>query len=290
MNAFGNNVLRVIDPGFGATLQDRGRTGWRRWGIPPSGPMDSHAADCANRLLDNDSNSPVIELLSQGAKFEIVQPVWIALCGANISCSIETWRAHRAKAGEIISIKRCSSGMWSYLAVEGGIAQEKVFGSASYYARGQIGCKLEKGALLERQSTVRFSLPQGVANRTASWTERRDYLRPPRIRVYAGPQWKSLSHAHRETFLTTAWKISSSSDRVGYRLEGAALKAEPPELHSEPVRVGSIQVPENGLPIVTMPDGPTVGGYPKIALVDRSDLAWVAQCRPGQTIQFQLIA
>jgi antagonist of KipI len=77
---------------------------------------------------------------------------------------------------------------------------------------------------------------------------------------------------------------------VGYRLEGPALKADPPELLSEPVRLGSIQVPESGRPIITMPDGPTVGGYPKIALVDTMDLAWVAQARPGQTLRFQLVS
>jgi allophanate hydrolase subunit 2 len=58
------------------------------------------------------------------------------------------------------------------------------------------------------------------------------------------------------------------------------------ELLSEPVRVGTIQVPENGLPIVTMRDGPTVGGYPKLGMVDPADLSWLTQCRPGQKVRF----
>jgi allophanate hydrolase subunit 2 len=76
---------------------------------------------------------------------------------------------------------------------------------------------------------------------------------------------------------------------VGYRLAGPALKPQPAQIISEPVRLGSVQVPENGQPIVTMRDGPTVGGYPKIGLVDPADLAWLTQCRAGQTIRFQLV-
>src|SRR5262245_53232408 len=283
-------ILRILDPGFGATLQDRGRPGWRRWGVPLSGPMDPHSAACANRLLENESGCPVIELLSRGAKFELLSDLWIAICGANLDCTIPTWRAYLAAAGEIISIKHCNSAMWSYFAVEGGFSLQPVFGSVSYYARGGIGQKLEKGSILQGQNIGRFRLPRGVSGRIASWSDRRDYDHPPRIRVWPGPQWKNFSHADRERFLSTEWKVSTHSDRVGYRLDGPALKAEPPEILSEPVRLGSIQVPEGGQPIITMPDGPTVGGYPKIAAVDDPDIPWVAQCRPGQSLRFQLIS
>jgi allophanate hydrolase subunit 2 len=50
-----------------------------------------------------------------------------------------------------------------------------------------------------------------------------------------------------------------------------------------------VQVPDNGQPIVTMRDGPTVGGYPKIAMVDPRDLSWLAQIRPGRGVRFQLV-
>ena len=81
--------------------------------------------------------------------------------------------------------------------------------------------------------------------------------------------------------------MSSQSDRVGYRLEGSPLTSRLPQLISEPVRLGTIQVSESGAPIVTMRDGPTVGGYPKLGVVAPADLSWLAQCRPGQTVQFQ---
>ncbi|HEV8543714.1 MAG TPA: biotin-dependent carboxyltransferase family protein [Verrucomicrobiae bacterium] len=283
--------MRVLDSGLGVSIQDRGRPGWRRFGVPIGGSMDPHAASCANRLLDNDPGAALIELLLQGSRLEMLQDAWIALCGAPIECSIPTWRAYPAQAGEVVSIKKCRSGMWSYLAVEGGFSAKPFFGSASFYGRGNLGTRLSAGSLLERNSSARFHLAAGVSGRVASWEDQRDYASPPRIRVWPGPQWNDFSPADRDTFLTAEWKISPQSDRVGYRLEGPRLPANPPEIVSEPVRLGSVQVPENGQPIITMRDGPTVGGYPKIALIDEEhDLPWVAQARPGETIRFQLIS
>jgi biotin-dependent carboxylase-like uncharacterized protein len=286
----GNSVLRVLDVGLGVSLQDRGRAGWRRFGVPQGGAMDPHSAQCANRLLDNDSSCAVLEVLAQGAKFEVLQDAWFAICGAEVECGVPIWRSHYMAKGERILFRNCTAGMWSYLAVDGGFAETPVFGSVSYYARGGIGRKLDKGSILERANRGRFLLPRGVSGRFVSWADRREFNKPPKIRVYPGPQWKAFSLADRDRFLIEPWKISAQSDRVGYRLEGPALKAEPPEIYSEPVRLGSIQVPENGQPIITMPDGPTVGGYPKIALIDSVDLPWVAQCRPGESIRFQLVA
>jgi allophanate hydrolase subunit 2 len=91
----------------------------------------------------------------------------------------------------------------------------------------------------------------------------------------------------REKFFKQAWKVTTQSDRVGYRLAGKALAPRTDQRLSEPVRVGVIQVPESGQPIITMRDGPTVGGYPKLGVVDAADLSWLAQCRPGQQVRFR---
>src|SRR5262249_37338132 len=76
-------VLEVLSPGLGATLQDEGRPGWRRFGVPLGGAMDDHAARWANRLLDNSAKAPVVEMLLQGARLQVLQPVWIAVTGAD---------------------------------------------------------------------------------------------------------------------------------------------------------------------------------------------------------------
>ncbi len=282
-------VLRVLDPGFGASIQDHGRIGWRRFGVPTSGCMDRHAAECANNLLENGHSAPVLEILLGGFKCEMLQPAWIAITGAIGEGSIPSWRAYHAAAGETIQLRQHSSGLWIYLAVEGGFEAQQFFGSASYYARGGIGQRLETGTTLERRASTGLNLPSAVAGRAAAWSDRRNYGEPPPLQVWPGPQWKNFSIADRENFLTAEWTIRPDSDRVGYRLNGPKLAAEPPEIVSEAVRVGSVQVPENGQPIVTMNDGPTVGGYPKIAVLDEGDLPWLAQCRPGQKVRFRLV-
>jgi allophanate hydrolase subunit 2 len=57
---------------------------------------------------------------------------------------------------------------------------------------------------------------------------------------------------------------------------------------SEPMLLGSIQVPPNGQPIAILNDGPTVGGYPKIALITEESLDQFRQSSPGTKIQFSL--
>lgn len=282
-------VLRVLDPGLGASLQDRGRPGWARFGVPRSGAMDEHAASWANRLLENPSDAPVAELLFQGARLEVLEDVWIALTGADAGCNIPLWRAVRVRAGDEIEFGHNRLGVWIYLAIEDGFVAEQRMGSCSVYVRGGLGAPLAAQTLLYQAQGPSFELPSGVAGRWTAPSELRDYAAPPRLRVWPGPQWDLFAPADREKFFKQAWKVTTQSDRVGYRLAGKPLVPRETQLVSEPVRVGVIQVPESGQPIVTMRDGPTVGGYPKLGVVDPADLSWLAQCRPGQQIQFQLV-
>src|SRR6058998_2565351 len=99
-------VLRVLSPGLGASVQDRCRIGWRRFGVPFSGAMDDHAASWANRLLDNPSNAPVVELLLQGARLTVLRDVWIAVTGAEAQATIPNWSALRVKASEVIEFRQ----------------------------------------------------------------------------------------------------------------------------------------------------------------------------------------
>jgi len=280
-------VLEVESTGLGLSIQDRGRTGSRRFGVPPSGWMDDHSAIWANRLLDNPTGAAVLELQFQGARLTVLDTSWIAITGADLRCNIPTWRAVKVEEGEEIRFTENRAGVWAYLAVEDGIQAESILSSRSTYPRGRIGHTLAQGDVLCRYAEHSFALPQGVAGRTVPWTERRDYSKTPVIHVYPGPQWELFAEAEQKKFFATEWTVSSQSDRAGYRLQGPALRPREAEIISEPVRVGSIQVPLNGQPIITMRDGPTVGGYPKIGLVDERDFSWVAQSRPGQNIRFQ---
>lgn len=282
-------VLDVLDPGLSATFQDSGRFGWRRHGVPSSGAMDDHAAAWANRLLDNPLNSPVVELLLQGAKLALRQDTWLAITGADADANVPMWEVVRLPAGNIVQFPQNRSGVWIYIAVESGFDAPGLLGSASIYPRGGLGKPLGRGDILRRLPGAAFQLPNGVARRAAAWDERRNYTSPPPLRLWIGPQWGCFSDSDRELFFNQDWTVTSRSDRAGYRLSGIPLKSYTVQIISEPVRVGSIQVPQNGQPIVTMRDGPTTGGYPKLGMVDPADLSWLAQCRPGQKVRFQLV-
>ncbi len=284
----GDPVLRVIAAGLALTVQDAGRPGWRRFGVPLGGTMDEHAASWANRLVGNPPDTPVLELALQGARFAALRDVWIAVTGANASASVAPWHSILLRPGDEVSLPRNVSGVWTYLALDGGVESTRVLGSASSYVRGGFGRLLAAGDLISRATAGNFRLPPGVAGQMTPALERRNYDCPPPLRVWAGPQFAQFSEADRTRFFQQSWAVSSRSDRVGYRLEGAPLTSRPPALLSEPVRLGSIQVPEGGTPIVTMRDGPTVGGYAKLGVVDARDLSWLAQCKPGQAVRFQL--
>lgn len=280
----------MLDTGLGLTMQDRGRPGWRRFGVPIGGAMDPHSADCANRLLENHPGAPLLEMLLQGARLEALRDVWVALTGAEVRATIPSWSTHQLKAGEILHLQAASAGLWAYLAIEGGFDWPAILGSSSQNTRAGLGTPLVVGDSLSNRPERAFRPGVAITSRSASWGDRRDFLNPPHLRVWPGPQWSSLSQSDRDFFLSKPWVVSPQSDRVGYRLEGMSLAPEPREIVSEPVRVGSIQVPDGGGPIVLMRDGPTVGGYPKIAVVEEEDLGWLAQCRPGQSIHFKLEA
>jgi len=106
-----------------------------------------------------------------------------------------------------------------------------------------------------------------------------------------GPQDDEFGEDDIRIFLTSHWKISASSDRMGYRLEGPAIR----HLHghnivSDGTVNGSVQVPGNGQPIVLMPDRGTSGGYPKIATVISADFGRFAQTPVGTAFQFQAVS
>lgn len=280
-------VVELIHCGLGVTVQDNGRYGWRRFGVPVSGAMDDHATEVANRLLGNGADAPVLELLLQGAQLVMLQDAWIAITGADSDCTVEPWRAVRLSKGDRIHFQKNRSGVWSYIAVEGGFDWPRLLGSTSVYVRGKLGSPCVEGTVLERAKGDPFNLQPGIAGRLAPPQERRQYDSPLTLKLWRGPQWESFGESERDSFFSQQWTVTPQSDRVGYRLSGTPLKLDSTQIISEPVRVGSVQIPEIGLPIVIMRDGPPVGGYPKLGVIDQEDISWLAQCKPGQKIQFQ---
>lgn len=283
----GEPLLRINEPGQGVSMQDMGRRGWKRYGVPPGGALDRHAARIANQLVGNLPDTPLLEVLFHGTRIQALRRVEVALTGAAVSTGRPgDWHTFWLSEGEELAFAPPRAGVWSYLAVGGGLTGTRWFGSVSAFPRGGLGEPLSAGAVLNRPLRPGFPHPPAIGRRWVDPKEQRDYLNPPAFPVWPGPQWDLFSEAARGVFFNREWAVSSKSDRTGYRLEGTPLARVVESIPSEPVLPGSIQVPPDGRPIVTMRDGPTVGGYPKLGLIDPEHLSWFAQCRPGQLIRF----
>tara|TARA_B110000093_G_scaffold183383_2_gene234162 strand:+ start:3047 stop:3901 length:855 start_codon:yes stop_codon:yes gene_type:complete len=280
-------VIEIISTGVGLSVQDCGRPGWRRFGVPPGGVMDRSSAAAANRLLGNCADAPVLEVLMQGAKLRILEDTWIAVAGADLGCAIAPWTACAVSAGTVLQFPMNRSGLWAYVAVPGGFDVDRWFGSASVDSRNGLGRPLKRGVQLSAvTSAVTFEYER-VGRRVLAAELQHDFSRPMEFELLPGPQFDSFSSQARAELVSSEWTVSSRSDRTGFRLEGPALNV-PDSIRSEPVLPGSLQIPGNGQPIVTMVDGPTVGGYAKIAILREADVDWLAQCRPGTKIGFNL--
>jgi biotin-dependent carboxylase-like uncharacterized protein len=186
--------------------------------------------------------------------------------------------------GETLTLGFARGGAFSYLAISGGIAGEAMFGSLAVNARAGLGSPYPRP--LQAGDDL-----QAVAASDAA--ERRIELASPvvgPIRVLMGPQDDEFGDDAKNLFLKNEWKISATSDRMGYRLEGPTIR----HLHghnivSDGTVNGSIQVPGNGAPIVLMPDRGTSGGYPKIATVISADHGRFAQIPAGTGFRFKAI-
>ena len=291
-------MLEVINASGLATIQDLGRRGWRRFGVPLSGPMDAFAFQAANLLAGNSLDAAAIEIGGGEIELRSNQDCVITAAGAGYSLSVyiwefPLWNSCFVRAGWTIRLKKNRVGMWAYLAVAGGFDIMPVLDSRSTYLRGHFGGLdgrlLQSGDQL-KVGTVKLSL-MDLAARTLIEDARPAYCKSPKVEVVLGPQNESFTDDSIETFLSSSYRVSTTSDRMGYRLEGTPLThLRGADLISEGMNIGLIQVPADGQPIVMMADCATTGGYPKIASVIRADLPLLAQCTPGKdSVQFKEI-
>jgi 5-oxoprolinase (ATP-hydrolysing) subunit C len=283
--------LIVASIGPASSVQDGGRPGSQRYGLTPSGAMDRLSLAAANCLVGNELFAAGVEIGPFGASFVARDgAVRVAVAGAPRNADIGGRQVSpessiTLKDGETLTLGFARGGAFSYLAIEGGIKGEPVFGSLAVNARAGLGSPYPRPLQAGDELTV---------DAASGGPERRIELpKAPSgpIRVVLGPQDDEFDEANKALFLNSDWKISATSDRMGYRLEGPVIK----HLHdhnivSDGTVNGSIQVPGNGAPIVLMMDRGTSGGYPKIATVISADLGRLAQTSAGTAFRFKAVS
>ena len=276
------------------TVQDSGRMRSRASGVPQGGAIDSFALRTANALAGNQLDAAGLEWALGGGSIKFEQDAVFALSGAKAQAtlsgrSVPPCTTLYARSGEELTIEQISSGRFLYLAVCGGIDVPVVLGSRSTYLPGRFGGY--QGRTLKRGDSLGLGPPPSHTP-AAGCHCAADLL--PRyemgiVHVTRGTHSDLFDDDTWRTLTDSEYKVAGASDRTGYRLEGPALRNSVGSLPSEASCPGSIQVPGDGLPIVLMADAPTVGGYPKIAVVAEADLPILAQRSPGATIRFELI-
>lgn len=280
----------VVNTGPATSVQDAGRFGAQRYGLTTSGAMDRVALAVANTLAGNAPYAAAIEIGPFASSFTARNgAVRVALSGAARVADIagtplSVNETALIAEGETLKLGAARDGVFSYLAVEGGIAGEPVFGSLSVNARAGLGSPFPRA--LQAGDVLDVGTAQLAPHERAL-----DTFNQPKmpIRVVMGPQDDEFG-ASCDLFLNGGWRISVTSDRMGYRLEGP--KISHPGGHnivSDGTVNGSIQVPGNGQPIVLMADRGTSGGYPKIATVISADLGRFAQTQAGSAIRFKAV-
>jgi antagonist of KipI len=291
--------LLVMHAGPLSTVQDLGRTGYGSIGVAPSGAMDPWALRTANALVGNEDSAAAVEFTMSGPTIAFEEDAVVALTGSRFDVSVlrsvsgsaferdvdaapaPYQASFRLRAGETVRIGPTLSGARGYLAVRGGIDVDEVFGSRSTQVAAGLG-----GRVLKQGDRLVTGRADGAPLRRSRTTSA--YRSEQRLRAIPGPQREIFVAGSPERFFSTPYRVTTSADRTGIRLEGSALElTRVPDIDPEGVVTGALQVPADGQPILLCNDRPTTGGYAKIATAIGADMHLAAHVKPGDVIRFE---
>jgi antagonist of KipI len=287
-------VIQVQAPGLLTTVQDLGREGFGPMGVSPSGAADAISLRIGNRLVGNKEEAAGLEMTLLGGTFVFPEGATLALTGSDFGATLDgapvyPWTSIEVKRGQTLKVGPTRSGARSYLCVQGGIEVTPLLGSASTHLLsglgGYEGRALRKGDLLKIGEAMWSFRKRAVAGNAL------EELSPRKIlRVTPGPQSDWFPESSQRIFYSSAYRVAEESNRMGLRLEGAALReGAHGEMISEGVSLGAVQIAAGGLPIILFVEQQTTGGYPKIANVISADLSSLGQLRPRDEIRFERV-
>jgi biotin-dependent carboxylase-like uncharacterized protein len=312
-------MFEVISGGPQTTVQDLGRPGYLHTGMPPSGAFDSFSLRVGNLLVGNnpggrylvgrDSGDAGLEVLLMGCTLRATGDHIIAVTGGDLDSALNgepvpMWQAIRIRAGDEIAFRSPRRGVRAYLAIAGGIDVPTFLGSRATNVRAAVGGIEGRG--LKPGDVLRIGEPTRPAGELEgrTWPEEARPAQgvPWTVRVVLGPQDHLFQPESVETFLTTDWRLSPISDRMGCRYIGPKLEflprpdylveqagSDPSNIVDDGTPLGGIQVPSGLEPIVMGADVPSFGGYAKIATVISSDIGVVGQGKPGDVVRFRAV-
>ena len=278
-------MIAILHPGIYCSVQDQGRFGHTKMGVPQAGCADTYAAKMANALLKNHEKDALIEITFGQGKFKFTSDTYICLTGGNFSPKlngklIKMQSVYFIKKDSVLSFGKRVYGARVYLSVQGGIITETVYGSRSFFD-GITQQKLGKGAMLPILPIQKYADNNFSKVRVSEKHFTTIYL--PCLK---GPEFFKLNQEQQRK-LFTPFSISDDNNRVGYRLK-ESLKNNLSSILTSAVLPGTVQLTPSGKCIILLQDCQVTGGYPRILQLTEIAIARVSQKITGDKIQFIL--
>ena len=277
-------ILKVVYISSFASIQDMGRRGYKRYGIPSSGFLDPLAAVNTNIACGNPPGSALIEFYYQSPVFKIIHPCRVAVGGVR---SVAMVNEIRQKSSTLVLEKddifkvHLEKGLVGYISLYGGIKCKTAFNSHSYHSQiGLGGFRLEKDMIIVGNNKVESP------NFTSSKILAPDYSNS-RIEVNSGPEFYLLSEHQKEIFLNQSYIIRSDSNRMSIICDASHWVHIEYSMISVPVFPGTVQLPPSGKPVILLQDCQVSGGYPRVLVIKSSSLPVLVQKKPGESFHFQ---
>ncbi|MEM7467378.1 MAG: biotin-dependent carboxyltransferase family protein [Pseudomonadota bacterium] len=301
-------MIEVVKPGLETSIQDYpGRYGFLNLGFPWSGPMDAWSLRLANVLVGNESGAAGLECQFIGPTLKFQRDSVVALTGADMQAKldgelVEQWQSFSVKAGQTLEMAFAKTGARGYIAVAGGFINEPFLNSRATFHKAGVGGM--GGHAIQAGQTLPVADGDGTPGKSVKADARPNIVTDKvwQIEVVRGPNDDWVDEAGHKRFLETDWKLSSKSDRSGFRLDGpewtfndkAYNKA--PEHGSDPANIidqgypcGAINL-AGQTPIILVSDGPSMGGFINPYTVPQCAFWKLGQSKPGETFQFKQVS
>lgn len=278
--------VKIMQPGLLTSIQDFGRNGYAKFGIPKSGVMDEYAAKIANLLVGNKQEDAVMEIAMLGPTLTFNEDALVVLVGleANVILNDENiglLKPFEVKSGDRLQIKQITSGVRLYLAVSGGFQSELKLSSRSMYASVTNSSVIKKGEIIK---TDKYTGVKKLTNAQLKYDI--EFYNTKILEVYPGPEFEQLPQDLKTQLLESTFSISKNNSRMAYQLEETLENNLKPIL-TQPVLPGTVQFTPAGNIIILMRDAQTTGGYPRIFQLTKESMSILAQKKQGDKIVFK---
>ena len=278
-------MIAILHPGIYCSVQDQGRFGHTKIGVPQAGCADTYAAKMANALLKNHEKDALIEITFGQGEFKFTSDTYICLTGGDFSPKlngklIKMQSVYFIKKDSVLSFGKRVYGARVYLSVQGGIQTETVYGSRSFFD-GITQQKLGKGAMLPI-----LPVKERTENSLSKVRVTDKHFTTLYLPCLKGPEFSKLNKEQQRK-LFTPFSISDDNNRVGYRLK-ESLENNLSSILTSAVLPGTVQLTPSGKCIILLQDCQVTGGYPRILQLSEIAIARVSQKITGDKIQFIL--